>query len=897
MKRRAKSMRKLSVAKIATALATVSGVALMWNIGSQGALACGPFAKTAVFSHSSHPDYPFTKYAQGELGIIQPTFARSYLVVAYRYFTGAKTSPEKQKELVALWNRRIAPVNDGLINAVKAWLAQRTLVKSVPFKVTEDYSWNNWTNGYVNYLNPAFYAAADDLKAKIAKYGADDNRVKDWVRAQDQVFAGASVQKMEGADAPPPLAELPATADKEQLADRAYQMASKDFYDGKFADAATKFQAIGKDASSRWQKWGLYMAARSLCRKATSGESIDLGELGNAQKLVDEILQSKDLASMHANAQHLGHFIQYRVDPDSRVRELAKELVGPGEKVDFDEALGDYTCLLDHYFARPEPGEEETPTAWNGSAPSGVAPTAWNGGSTVLGKNSGSGGSGTSEPGSAAELAYLACALAVVALGLGGLMRSGTARDGFKRGRIVSMLTLSTIMLSIGTVACSSSTKSTKPVDEAKTDAKVAQDETKGTTLVAEPKINLDDDMTVWINNFIDTKPVSADLALKKWQETKSVHWLVSAISKLKATTPNSQAVLKEAEKIGTDSPAYFTVAYHRARLAKEAGGKDAVSILKQALEVPAAKLPPSARNLLLDQKLDLCSSLDEFAKTASPAPATIAWDYDIAELPEPESDFAKANKTGDYLVYPGCLTDEATDIINQQLPISAIEKLATNPALPQNVRMNLAQAGWVRSVLLKNDKSAMTLLPVLATLNPSLKTGLDAYKNAAPADKEFAAISLILRNPAMQPYARAGLDRETPFNKIDNYRDNWWCDRAPDTNSGYGYVSGNDQDKEAPKGPDLAFLTAAEKKSGQDEYAALKKVGTAPNFLAKKVVDYSKAHPKDANLPEVLHLAVSATRYGCTNDETTTFSKAAYQELHKNFPGNPWTKKTKFWF
>lgn len=907
-------MRKINAVRVAATIAIVCGVSLMWNFGvPQSVLACGPFAKMAVFSHSTHPDYPFTKFAQGELGIIQPTFARSYLVVAYRYLTGTKTSPEKQREFVALWNRRISPPGDGFTDAVKAWLAQRKQIVSVPFKVTEDYAWNNWKDGYINYPNRAFYSAADALKSKITKFGATDSRVTDWVRAQDQVFVAANVQKVEGAAAPPPLTDLPASADKELIADRAYQLASKDFYDGKFADAAAKFQAIAKDSSSRWQKWGLYMAARSLCRKATTGEAIDLGELGNAQKLVDEILQSKELAPMHANAEHLGHFIQYRTDPESRVKALAKELAGPGENVDFDEALGDYTCLLDHFFVRPEGGEEE--------------PTAWKGGSGT-GSSLSSGGAGGVEPsiatgvhGGVAPLAsdgsrndtnlpYGNCALAVVALGLCGLMGLGTTRDAFRRSRIVSVLALSSLLLSMGTVACSSSNQTTETDGGAQPKAT-----TLATTPVAQaaaqPTVVLDDDMSVWISNFIDRKPEATDTALKKWQETKSLHWLVSAISKLKPSSPNSQSVLAEAEKIGADSPAYLTVAYHRARLAKETGAsskdghsgidggagkdiKDAVVIIKQALGLPPAKLPPSAKNLLLKQQLDLCSSLEEFAKTASPSPATIAWDYDIVELPEPESDLSKANKTGNYLVYPGCLTDDAACIINTQLPLSAIVKLAGNPALPQNVRMNLAQAGWVRSVLLKNDKTAMALQPVLATLNPSLKSGLDAYKNAAPAEKEFAAISLILHNPAMQPYARAGLQRETPFNKIDNYRDNWWCDQAPGTS---GYDSEGEDGKPEPKGRDLAFLTAEEKKIGQAEYSALKELGTAPNLLGKKVVEYAKAHPKDAKLPEVLHLAVTATRYGCTDDETTTYSKAAFQALHKNFPGNPWTKKTKHWF
>src|SRR5579862_1785135 len=48
------------------------------------ARACGPFFLTVIFIQTKHPDTPLRRYAAGELGILQPSYARSYLVVAYR---------------------------------------------------------------------------------------------------------------------------------------------------------------------------------------------------------------------------------------------------------------------------------------------------------------------------------------------------------------------------------------------------------------------------------------------------------------------------------------------------------------------------------------------------------------------------------------------------------------------------------------------------------------------------------------------------------------------------------------------------------------------------------------------------------------------------------------------
>jgi len=40
---------------------------------------CGPFTMEAVFVFTVHPAYPLSDYARGQIGVIQPSYARSYL--------------------------------------------------------------------------------------------------------------------------------------------------------------------------------------------------------------------------------------------------------------------------------------------------------------------------------------------------------------------------------------------------------------------------------------------------------------------------------------------------------------------------------------------------------------------------------------------------------------------------------------------------------------------------------------------------------------------------------------------------------------------------------------------------------------------------------------------------
>jgi hypothetical protein len=80
-------------------------------------------------------------------------------------------------------------------------------------------------------------------------------------------------------------------------------------------------------------------------------------------------------------------------------------------------------------------------------------------------------------------------------------------------------------------------------------------------------------------------------------------------------------------------------------------------------------------------------------------------------------------------------------------------------------------------------------------------------------------------------------------------------------------------------------------------EGTALNSLGAAPNYLSRTAIEWANRKPADGRAPEALHLAVTATRRGCTDKETGRWSKTAFDLLHRRFPTSPWTKKTKYWF
>jgi hypothetical protein len=78
---------------------------------------------------------------------------------------------------------------------------------------------------------------------------------------------------------------------------------------------------------------------------------------------------------------------------------------------------------------------------------------------------------------------------------------------------------------------------------------------------------------------------------------------------------------------------------------------------------------------------------------------------------------------------------------------------------------------------------------------------------------------------------------------------------------------------------------------------AKLQALSAAPNWLANQTVEFARAHPDDPRVPQALSLAVRATRYGCTNAQTGTASKQAFDLLHRKYPNSEWARKTKFWY
>lgn len=293
-------------------------------------------------------------FAAGDLGIVLPDYARSYLIVAYRAMIGKPLTEVERQGAMRVWRKRLGRGPWVEREGLDAWLAVRSGVcgsagwtDSVRTVMIEDPEVNSLRfMSFHNCYPDAFETAASRLEELITRHGAESPQTLDWLTAQDAVFRNCSERVLA---VPPPASNR----SPEEHSDRDYQLASAWFYSDNFDLAEAAFRAIARDQASRWHTLAPYLVVRCLVRRAEMDWKARDAYLSQALLEVDMFLQDPAAAELHAAASRMRGIIVRRLDPDRRTPELA-ELIASGQRPDeFAENLWDLTGLLDLYSSSP----------------------------------------------------------------------------------------------------------------------------------------------------------------------------------------------------------------------------------------------------------------------------------------------------------------------------------------------------------------------------------------------------------------------------------------------------------------------------------------------------------------------------------------------------------------
>jgi hypothetical protein len=303
---------------------------------------CGPFLLTAVFTLSRQPDQPDTSFAQGQLGILLPSYYRAYLTVAYRHLTGVGVSASERAAFFPpapppgpppVWNREWST---SVPPPVQEWLDARKKIPGAPPPLKIDvYHRETTPTSYSEYLNctdDAFHNAVLTLQARQAKFTAAE--MQDWLRGQDEVFANCSGGPMIPKQAPDGSIAL-------LEADRAYQIAAANFYARNFEQAESQFRSIAQDQNSPWRATSAYLLVRCHIRRATLADKPEA--MAQAESELQAIAKDDSLKAMQPAAASLLQFVRARLNPELRLHELSQSILaknaGPTLAQDFTDYL------------------------------------------------------------------------------------------------------------------------------------------------------------------------------------------------------------------------------------------------------------------------------------------------------------------------------------------------------------------------------------------------------------------------------------------------------------------------------------------------------------------------------------------------------------------------------
>jgi len=888
--------------------ATPTAVALLFCIAAQlarPAKACGPLTIDPVFVFHHSPDLPFEQYVGGKIGIIQPSFGRKTLVIAYHYLNGGLYSNFEQQSLADALRGK-PPEENGLA-ALRNWIATRkeslkeneTLPEIYVERKHESYDY------FPNCAKNAFEVAAATLRDRIASYGTDDSNVRDWILGQDIVFQNCS----SGSHLPAPA---PAGAPVWLKKDRDYQTAAAFFYSLNLDEARHRFAAIATDTDSPWQETARYLVARTLVRQAslTKDDAAKRDLFSKAEVELQAVIGQA--SPFHDSATQMLGLVEFRLHPRERVLELARTLANTAGDQNLRQDLIDYVWLLDGIEAKILAAEKKRKESLKPQASPGASPPAnqealerfearRRGETIQLGFNP-KGADGKEDYRNYVSLDFKYDASESEIL----LAFESKINRKLTDGEIKEIKERHDGALKYREFAIS-------PNRQFDAGYEGCYDNCERLTFDLVPDYLRGDDLTDWILTLQTTDAGAYRHALERWQATESRAWLVAALIKAEKSSPNVAALMKDAEKVARDTPEFPSVAYHLVRLQLDFGNSPpARKLIDEVITTSADSLPVSARNQFLEQRAHLATDVSQFLKYSQRTPvafydpedgrfgslrellqiAKASWSEEYGSETKDEYEKGMEDLYKDRLPWDerAIFDNETVDILNWHFSLQSLIDAAHDPSLPDYLRRQFILAAWTRAILFHRHELAIQVTPEVMKVAPEMAPLLDEYLHAKPDERDHAALYLLLKFPGLSPYLAAGLPSFETAEDLDYYFEgSWWCRLATTE-----YNDAGQEVAKAVRRPD--FLNSKELAAAATERKNLDEFGDGKTHLGKLVLQWARASPRDPRIPESLFIAFKANesyKYGCGGwDHDEDLQREAAELLMQKYQSSRWTEK-----
>jgi tetratricopeptide (TPR) repeat protein len=821
--------------------------------------ASGVHSVIALFESHVHPDIPFDKFAGGRLGIIKPTWRRSYLYASYRYLAGPGFDASQQKAMVSLWDDWLGLGATGIAQSpqdqqspskvTSEWIGARNKVPGVDaiqeIDVDRQAPAEYGSFDYANCNESSFHTAAATLDTMIGKFGLSSPQVTQWVDAQDQVFNNCSGK-------PPTLADD--SQDWGNASEAFFQLC-------KTVPGVVTPGSYGEGDNCRARKY----------QTATAQLETMIHDLGASNPKVKQWVD----AQIQALVQCGNTPRSAPEDPTALPPPEIPQSLATGTP--FEQAQRSYQIASANFYAANfdtaakmfDAIAADSSSPWRHLAPYLIA-------RTTIRKATLSG-----EKNDHAMLAKAEAQLnkIIAAPGDDSVKRAAQQLLGFVDAQLHPEQREQELAHAIMLPTSAEVLK---------------QDVSDYIWMLDHGPSNRNsprDDLTDWISTLHAdatytnppapySDPDASAHSIAKWKQTSSLPWLVAALSEIPASDPNAPALIAAAEDVKPDSPAYVTTTYHAARLLRGQGKTDEARQKLDALLSRRDQLPVSTVNELAALRMTLARNLNELLAYAPRTPLGFTDDADDEELPSALDD--QTAPTLKQLAAGPLFDHDSAAVLTRWIPLSVLMQAAHSKTLPSPLRDQVALAAFVRAILLGDEPAARELAPLVMESVPKLKPSIEAWLEAkSPDAQSFAAAYMMLQNPGLRYEVDPGPGRSTALDEIDSLRDNWWP-------SGVG----QNLDAQTYAG----FLSAAERKTTEEEWQKLSAIN-APSFLCTEAIEQAKSHPTDERAPEALYRCLRAVHLGCSNDKGTELARSAFQLLHHRYPDSPWAEKGKVWY
>ncbi len=870
------------------------------------AVGCGPENVEPVFVFTKSPDLPFEEFAQGKIGILQPTFGRKTLVIAYRYLNGGTFTADEQSGLVEALKGKAPEADDGA--AIKAWITSRKEIAKDETQQPPIYD-ERQHGGYdffPNCTKNAFEVAIETLKDRVARFGAENHNVLDWLQGQDTVFRNCA----QSSSIP---AELGPVSPTWLRKDRDYQIAASFFYSLKFPEARARFEMIAHDNESDWQKTAEYLVGRTLVREASlSPDDKSKRALYEQAETYLANLLARGGKFQNASRKLLA-LVKFRLRPEERVRELGQILAEQSGNENLRQDLIDYSWLLDKFDEQAQKAEEERQKQLQPAEPTATPYfhdqeyrekyEAVERGELIALYFSPKKADGEADYRNSMtwHLKYDVSEADIFRLVEEKLNRKLTPEEA-KDLKTQHASALSTRQWNI----------SPNRRWDRRSEYEGCDYQCNELTLNLIPEFLRTDPLSDWVFTLQSKDPAAYQYAFSKWRLTQAPVWLATALTKAEKNSPAVERLMREGEKIQPDAPAYPSVAYQLVRLRVALNKKaEARKLLDEIISSQVNALPISAQNQFLEQRMQLAESLSDFLKYAGRKPVAF-YEYGsygkISDLMRAEKEFRDPEHSGetkeDYeqkvedafkelLQWDDRVTFDyqTVDVLNTHFPLAVLLEASRHPALPDYLQRRMLLSVWTRAILLKNEQVARSAAADVVKLAPEMSAAVTTYLNAETSEgKDNAALYVLLKFPDLTPFVPAGVPDFTTAEDSDYYFETaWWCQPSE--------TEHNDEGIEVPKiVAHPAFLSQEALRSAQGERVALSAIGDGKKFLGKKVVEWAKRSPDDPRVPEALFIAAKANKsykYGCGGWEQDEETRVKLETiLRERYPWSPWTLK-----